>query len=110
MSGTSMSSPNVAGSINLLRDYYEQTHSNQAPLSSTMKALVIQTADETGTDPGPDYKFGWGLMNTLKAAQVIQADFYEPGYIIEDDNDNEETDVWNKSIFTIIGCSRGTPL
>jgi len=95
ISGTSMSAPNVSGSINLLRDYYEQTHSNQAPLSSTMKALVIQTADEAGTDPGPDYKFGWGLMNTLKAAQVIQADFYDPGYIIEDDSDNDETDVWN---------------
>jgi hypothetical protein len=95
ISGTSMSTPNASGSINLLRDYYEQTHSNQAPLSSTMKALVIQTADESGSNPGPDYRHGWGLMNTRTGAQLIQADFYDPGYIIEDDIDNEETDVWN---------------
>ncbi|MDP2207478.1 MAG: T9SS type A sorting domain-containing protein, partial [Bacteroidota bacterium] len=39
--------------------------------ASTMKGLIIHTADEAGSANGPDYRFGWGLMNTLKATQLI---------------------------------------
>ncbi len=74
LSGTSMSTPNVSGSINLLARHYESTHGDLTPLSSTMKAILIHTADEAGPNPGPDYMFGWGLMNTLSAAQLIDSD------------------------------------
>ena len=32
--------------------------------AATLKALAIHTADEAGGAPGPDYEFGWGLLNT----------------------------------------------
>jgi len=73
LSGTSMSSPNVAGSINLLLRYYEETHQDSM-LASTAKALVIHTADDDGVLAGPDYRFGWGLMNTRSAAELIATD------------------------------------
>jgi hypothetical protein len=74
-SGTSFASPSVAGSINLLAQYYAQLHTNAAALlSSTLKALVIATADQCGTNIGPSYKFGWGLMNTAKAASLVAND------------------------------------
>jgi len=90
-SGTSMSSPNLSGSLNLLIRHYEATHSSTTPLASTMKAVLIQTADEAGPYDGPDYMFGWGLMNTLKAAQLIEADASTEGHIIEDALANGET-------------------
>ncbi|MCO6475059.1 MAG: PKD domain-containing protein, partial [Phaeodactylibacter sp.] len=34
-------------------------------------ALLIHTADECGSAPGPDYRFGWGLMNTQKAVEFL---------------------------------------
>jgi hypothetical protein len=74
LSGTSMASPSVAGALNLLVRLYESIHGELTPLSSTMKAVLIQSADEAGDYPGPDAKFGWGLMNTLKAAQLITSD------------------------------------
>jgi hypothetical protein len=77
LSGTSMAAPNVAGSLNLLVRHYENTHGGVTPLSSTMKAVLIQTADEAGDYPGPDARFGWGLMNTEKAAQLIASDATE---------------------------------
>ena len=84
LSGTSMSAPNLSGSLNLLIRHYESTHGGATPLSSTMKAALIQTADEAGSWTGPDYKFGWGLLNTLKASQLISLDSTEPFHIRED--------------------------
>ena len=70
MSGTSMSSPNLAGSLILLQQYYNQINGSYM-LSSTLRGLALHTADEAGSFPGPDYRFGWGLMNTERAAEVI---------------------------------------
>ena len=39
-------------------------------LASTYKALVIHAADDAG-NIGPDYRTGWGLMNTERAGWVI---------------------------------------
>ncbi len=74
ISGTSMAAPNLSGSLNLLVDFYEQTHRLERPLASTMKALLIHTADEAGDTLGPDYRFGWGLLNTGRAADMINDD------------------------------------
>ncbi len=74
MSGTSMSSPNTSGTLALLQDYYQKNHNSQPMRAATLKALVIHTADECGTNDGPDYEYGWGLLNAEKAAQVIDKD------------------------------------
>jgi len=73
-SGTSMASPNAAGTMALLQQHYQQTHGGASMRSSTLKALVIHTADEAGSHEGPDYRFGWGLMNALRAADMISED------------------------------------
>ncbi|MCB2210937.1 S8 family serine peptidase [bacterium] len=74
MTGTSMSSPNIAGSLFLMYELYEQTHGGQVPLSSTMRAVMFNTADECGPADGPDFKYGWGLMNTQRACDLIASD------------------------------------
>ncbi len=75
ISGTSFSAPSVTGSINLLAQLYSQLHTNSADwLSSTLKALVIHTTDQCGGAAGPSYRFGWGLMNTAKAATLVNQD------------------------------------
>lgn len=68
-SGSSMSSPNAAGAALLLQEYYSNTK-NKIPLSSTIKALMINTAVDAG-DTGPDPTFGWGLLNTKESAIII---------------------------------------
>ncbi len=69
--GTSFSSPNVAASSALLQQHH-QTYSGGTPLkASTLKGIILHTADEAGPHDGPDYMFGWGLMNTKRAAQLI---------------------------------------
>lgn len=71
MSGTSMASPNACGSALLLQQYYYNRFPGQMMRADLMKGLIIHTADDIG-NVGPDYRYGWGLMNTKAAADVIK--------------------------------------
>lgn len=69
-SGTSMAAPSVSGSIGLLHQHHNNMYDGFLNAAS-MRALLIHTAREAGDHPGPDYKFGWGLMDTAAAADII---------------------------------------
>ncbi len=74
-SGTSFATPAITASVNLLSQLHKQLHTNSSDmLASTLKALVIETADSSTTNNGPSYRFGWGLMNTKNAAILINQD------------------------------------
>jgi hypothetical protein len=70
LSGTSMSSPQTSGSLLLLQEAYGNLNAGQLMRSSTLKGLVLHTAEDAG-NAGPDYVYGWGLLNMEKAAKVI---------------------------------------
>ena len=74
LSGTSMSTPNVTGSLLLLQELYKKLHSNKVMRSATVKALAIHTTKESGDNPGPDYRFGWGLIDAEHAAKTLLAE------------------------------------
>ncbi len=70
-SGTSMASPNVSGSLLLLQQYYKRLNGFYMH-AATLKGLTLHTALEAGRNPGPDYEYGWGLLNAEKAAETIK--------------------------------------
>jgi hypothetical protein len=70
--GTSFAAPAVTGSINLIQQQRE-SYGLSPLLASTLKALAIHTAVDLG-NTGPDYQFGWGLMDTLAASDLMAAD------------------------------------
>ena len=69
MTGTSMASPNVAGTLLLLQQHYKNV-TNNFMKAATLKGLACHTADDAG-NIGPDPVFGWGLLNAKKAAETI---------------------------------------
>jgi hypothetical protein len=69
-SGTSQATPSATGSAALLEQLYAREFSGQHMRASTLKALMIHTADDLG-NAGPDYQYGWGLINVKAAADVI---------------------------------------
>jgi hypothetical protein len=69
--GTSGASPGIAGvSAQLYQAYYE-ANGNVLPPSALIKATLLNTANDAG-NVGPDYKFGWGIVNGLRAAKLIE--------------------------------------
>ena len=70
LSGTSMASPQVSSSIFLLQQLYNRLNTNTFMRSATLKGLVLHSALDLEA-AGPDYKTGWGLLDTEKAAKVI---------------------------------------
>lgn len=69
LTGTSMASPNVAGTLLLLQQHYKNL-TNNFMRAATLKGLACHTADDAGT-VGPDAIFGWGLLNAKKAAETL---------------------------------------
>lgn len=101
--GTSMSSPNASGSAGLLVEHWRNLTGNANPAAATLKGLIIHTASEAGSNPGPDYKFGWGLLNTTKAALLI-SDNASEGF----DFNIRQTAIANNQTITIPVYTNGT--
>lgn len=74
LSGTSMAAPNVTGSLLLLQQLFGERNNGRFMWASTVKAIMINTTKEAGLNPGPDYIFGWGLLDTKSAADIILAE------------------------------------
>ena len=64
-----MAAPNVTGSAVLLAEYLEN-QLGSTPQSATTKGLLIHTATDSG-NVGPDYTYGWGLVNVAQAADFV---------------------------------------
>lgn len=74
LNGTSMATPTVSGAIALLMERYRKvTGSVAPPPAHLIRALVANTATDLGT-PGPDYAYGWGLLDAQAALRVIDSD------------------------------------
>lgn len=69
-SGTSMASPNTAGTLLLLQEYYFQLN-NAYMNASTLKGLVCHTSIDDIAAIGPDPKFGWGFLDAKASAEAI---------------------------------------
>ena len=72
ITGTSMASPNVTGTLLLLQQHYNNLYGSFMR-AATLKGLALHTADDAGS-AGPDAVYGWGLLNAKSAAETISAE------------------------------------
>jgi hypothetical protein len=75
MTGTSMATPAVAGTMTLIYQRYKETHGGARPISALMRALACNTAHDLG-NPGPDYKYGYGIINGARAVKAMEQKYY----------------------------------
>ncbi len=83
--GTSMACPAVSGVLAQLYQAYRANNNAQDPTGAIMKGILLNTADDIG-NPGPDYKYGYGRVNALKALHVIENKSYQEGTIGNNDS------------------------
>ena len=88
-SGTSMSCPGVSGSLAQLYHAYKELNGGDEPKGGLIKAVVLNTADDLG-NTGPDFKFGWGRINNLRAVELLEEYRYETAEI-EQGSENTHT-------------------
>jgi hypothetical protein len=73
MNGTSMAAPVVTGTAALLVEQWRRTFGGANPTPAALKTLMIATAEDLG-NAGPDYAYGFGLLNAKAAADTIIMD------------------------------------
>lgn len=76
--GTSMSTASATGSVALVHQLQNALQPGVQLLSATIKGILIHTATDLGNS-GPDYIFGWGLLNIKEAADLIFANSHNQG-------------------------------
>lgn len=80
--GTSMACPGISGSLAALYSAYKALNAGNNPDGGLMKALIMNTADDLG-NPGPDFKYGWGRINNLRAVKVLEQYHYLKDSIVQ---------------------------
>ena len=83
--GTSMACPVVTGHLALLTQRYRQLNAGTTPLNYFLKAVVANTARDAGR-PGPDYQYGFGILDAEAAALLIENKWYQLGEFQSNNN------------------------
>ncbi len=95
-SGTSMAAACVSGGLGVLQQLQENFCPDVPLLSSTLKGILIHTASESG-HTGPDYQFGWGIVNFNAAHQFLEENISSGGALISEQTIDQGT-VYERSI------------
>ncbi|MBL7923757.1 MAG: S8 family serine peptidase [Bacteroidia bacterium] len=73
--GTSAASPGVAGIFAQLYQAYKSLTSAPNPPAALIKACLLNSAEDIG-NAGPDFTYGWGRVNALRALQTLEQNRY----------------------------------
>ncbi len=83
--GTSAAAPSVAGCMTQLYHAYKTLNNNKNAEGALLKAVMLNTANDIGPK-GPDYRFGWGIVNSYRALKALE----DKRYLNADIDQNDE--------------------
>lgn len=90
--GTSGAAPGIAGISAQLYELYGDVNGGALPPSALIKATLLNTANDYG-NIGPDFKFGWGIVNALRAGMLIEDSRYLSDNISQGDSNTHTINV-----------------
>ena len=75
ISGTSMACPGVSGVTAQLVGAYRSLNGGAEAPAALLKAALMNTAEDLG-NPGPDFRYGYGRINGLRAVRALEGRTY----------------------------------
>ncbi len=75
VSGTSAATAVVTGIATLITEKFRALNANEYPKGALLKAIICNTSDDAG-NVGPDFQFGFGIVNGQRAVDNIEAGNY----------------------------------
>ncbi|MGB0949785.1 MAG: S8 family serine peptidase, partial [Marinirhabdus sp.] len=90
--GTSGAAPGIAGVSAQLYELYGTLNNGALPQAALIKATLLNTANDYG-NVGPDFRFGWGLVNARRAANALLAENHLMDEISQGENNTHTIDV-----------------
>ena len=73
--GTSAAAPSLAGNLGQLLEAYRDLNGNANPKSALIKAAAMNSATDLG-NAGPDFRYGYGMINTARAYDILANNQY----------------------------------
>lgn len=73
--GTSAAAPGISGISACLNQAYREFNGGEVPDAGLIKASILNTANDLG-NPGPDFIFGFGLVNGARALALLENNQY----------------------------------
>ena len=83
--GTSMSSPQVVSGLAALTQRYKQLNGGAQPRADLLKTIILNGAMDLG-NPGPDYTYGFGVMDMYRSLQILDNGHYLSNTIANGDS------------------------
>ncbi len=83
--GTSAACPGIAGITAQLYQAWRELKNEANPNGGLIKAILLNTADDRGRT-GPDFEFGWGMVNARRAEKTIEENRYRTGNVSQGDS------------------------
>ena len=90
--GTSGAAPGIAGISAQLYELYGDLNSGALPPSPLIKATLMNTANDYG-NVGPDFKFGWGIVNGFRAGLLLEEGRYLNSTVSQGNNNDHVINV-----------------
>ncbi|ANQ48917.2 S8 family serine peptidase [Flammeovirga sp. MY04] len=90
MDGTSQATPLVSGVAIQLYELYKREN-DELPRADLIKGVLCNTASDLG-DVGPDFAYGFGEMNALRAAKVVKNNHFKLGEL--ETGEKETYKIW----------------
>ena len=78
--GTSGAAPGIAGITAQLHQAYSDLNGGATADAALLKAVLLNSANDAG-NIGPDFKFGWGIVNAYRAALTLEENRYFTGSV-----------------------------
>lgn len=73
--GTSAAAPGISGLLAQLHQAYREQNNGSTGEAALLKACLLNTATDQGA-PGPDFVYGWGRADGLRAVRTLEEDRY----------------------------------